>query len=95
VGLQFEWDPNKAAKNLRQHHVSFEEAATVFEDTLSMTVPDPDHSRQEDRSIIVGLSNRSRLLMVSHTEHSNRIRIISARELTPRERKQYEEGNRF
>ena len=94
MGLQFEWDPNKAAKNLRQHKVSFGEAATVFEDTLSITVPDPDHSLQEDRSIIVGLSSHSRLLMVSHTEQRNRIRIISARELTPRERKQYEEGNR-
>lgn len=95
MGLQFEWDLNKAEMNLRQHKVSFEEAATVFEDTLSITVPDPDHSLKEDRSIIVGLSSCSRLLMVSHTERGNRVRIISARELTPRERKQYEEGNRF
>ncbi len=93
MGLQFEWDPSKAAINLRRHKVPFEEAATVFQDTLSITVPDPDHSMEEDRNIIIGLSNRSRLLIVSHIEQGNRIRIISARELTPRERKQYEEGN--
>ena len=93
MGLQFEWDPNKAASNLRWHKVSFEEAATVFQDRLSVTVPDPDHSIEEDRWIIVGMSHRFRLLIVSHTERGNRIRIISARELTPRERKEYEEGN--
>jgi uncharacterized DUF497 family protein len=91
VGLQFEWDPEKAAINLRRHKVSFEEAATVFQDTLSITVPDPDHSLEEDRYLIVGLSSRARQLIVSHTEQGNHIRIISARELTPRERKAYEE----
>ena len=93
MGLQFEWDPNKAASNLRRHKVSFEEAATVFQDRLSVTVADPDHSAEEDRWIIVGLSHRFRLLIVSHTERGNHIRIISARELTPRERKEYEEEN--
>jgi len=93
VDLQFEWDPNKAASNLRRHQVSFEEAATVFQDRLSVTVADPDHSTEEDRWIIVGLSHRFRLLIVSHTERGNRIRIISARELTPRERKEYAEEN--
>ena len=92
MGLQFEWDPNKAASNLKRHRVSFEEAATVFQDRLSVTVADPDHSTEEDRWIIVGLSHRSRLLIVSHTERGNCIRII-ARELTPRERKEYEEEN--
>jgi hypothetical protein len=70
-----------------------EEAATVFQDRLSVTVPDPDHSTEEGRWIIVGLSHRFRLLIVSHTERGDRIRIISARELTPGEREEYEEGN--
>ena len=90
--MEFDWDPNKAASNLRRHHVSFGEAATVFSDPLSTTVPDPDHSLDEDRSITVGLSHRGRLLMVAHTERGDRIRIISARELTRTERAQYEEG---
>jgi uncharacterized protein len=90
--MEFDWDPNKAASNLRRHNVSFSEAATVFSDPLSMTVPDPDHSLDEDRSITVGLSHRGRLLIVAHTERGDRIRIISARELTRTERAQYEEG---
>jgi len=69
----------------------FSEAATVFGDTLSVTVPDPDHSEEEDRYIIIGLSQRHRLLMVSHTERGERTRIISARPLTPAEREAYEE----
>lgn len=91
MGLQFEWNPKKAAKNRRKHKVSFEEAATVFADPLSATFPDPDHSDEEDRYIIIGLSNRHRLLIVSHPERGDRIRIMSARELTPLERQQYEE----
>jgi uncharacterized protein len=90
--MEFDWDPNKAASNLRRHNVSFGEAATVFSDPLSTTVPDPDHSLDEDRSITVGLSHRGRLLMVAHTERGDRIRIISARELTRTERAQYEKG---
>ena len=86
--MEFEWDPKKEAKNIRQHKVTFAEAATVFGDTLSTTVPDPDHSEEEDRYIIIGYSQRALLLMVSHTE---RIRIISARPLTPTEREAYEE----
>lgn len=89
--MEFEWDPKKEAKNIRKHKVTFSEAATVFADMLSTTVPDPDHSEDEDRSIIIGLSQRSRLLMVAHTEHGERIRIISARTLTPSEREAYEE----
>ena len=92
MGLSFEWDARKAAKNLRKHQVSFEESATVFSDLLSATFPDPDHSSEEDRYIIIGLSDRQRLLMVSHTERGDRIRLISARELKPFERKQYEEA---
>ena len=84
-------DPKKAAKTLRKHKVSFSEAATVLSDPLSITVPDPDHSIEEDRYITVGMSNHSRLLIVAHTERGDRIRIISARELTRAERKAYEE----
>lgn len=89
--MEFEWDPKKEAKNIRKHKVSFSEAATVFGDTLSTTVPDPDHSEEEDRYITIGLSQRHRLLMVAHTERGERIRIISARKLTLTEREAYEE----
>ncbi len=91
MSLQIEWDPEKASKNKRKHRVSFEEAATVFADFLSATIPDPDHSDTEDRFIIIGVSKRQRPLMASFTERGNRIRIISARELTSTERKQYED----
>jgi uncharacterized protein len=90
--MEFEWDPKKEAKNIRKHRVPFNEAATVFADRLSLTVPDPDHSEAEDRHLIIGLSQRSRLLMVAHTERGARIRIISARTLTPAEREGYEEA---
>ena len=89
--MEFEWDPKKAAKNLREHKVSFNEAATVFGDPLGTTAPDPDHSLAEDRYITVGMSNRRRLVMVAHTERGERIRIIGARELTRAEREAYEE----
>ena len=88
--MNFEWDPNKAESNLRKHGISFQEAATVFGDDLGITVYDPDHSRDEDRFITIGWSDRRRLLMVSHTDREDSIRIISAREFTPRERKDYE-----
>ena len=91
--MDFEWDPRKAEINLRKHGVSFTEAGAVFGDDLAMTVPDPDHSDDEDRYITIGWSNRRRLLMVSHTDRGDRIRIISARELTRAERKEYEEEN--
>ena len=89
--MEFEWDPAKAAKNLRKHGVSFVEAATVFGETLSVTTPDPDHSFGEDRYITIGRSGRDRLLLVAHTDRRDRIRIISARELTRPERETYEE----
>jgi len=89
--MVFEWDPKKAASNLRRQKVSFKEAATVFSDSLSITALDPDHSTEENRYLIIGQSNRHRLLIVSHTEQADRIRIISARELTPTEREAYEE----
>ena len=93
VGIDFEWDPNKAAQNRRKHGVTFEEAATVFRDDLSITVPDPDYSIEEERFITVGLSSQNRLLMIAHMERGDCIRIMSARELTPRERRQYEEAS--
>ncbi|MFO7632797.1 MAG: BrnT family toxin [Caldilinea sp.] len=90
--MDFEWNPQKAARNLQKHRVSFSEAATVFDDPLSSTVPDPDHSIGEERLIIVGASHQGRLLIVSFAERGARLRIISARELTRIERQAYEEG---
>jgi uncharacterized protein len=89
--VEFEWDPRKAAKNFRKHRISFNEAATVFGDSLGTTVLDPDHSLAENRYITVGRSSRGRLVMVAYTERGERIRIISARDLTRAERKAYEE----
>ncbi|MEA3349065.1 MAG: BrnT family toxin [Chloroflexota bacterium] len=89
--MEFEWDPLKAASNLRKHGILFTEAATVFSDPLSMTVYDLDHSRDEDRYIIVGMSDGSRLLIVAFAERGDHIRIINARQLTRTERKAYEE----
>ena len=89
--MEFEWDPKKEAKNLRKYRVSFNEAATVFGDPLGTTVLDPDHSLAEDRYITIGMSSRRRLVMVGHTERGERIRIVSARELTRAEREVYEE----
>lgn len=89
--MEFEWDPRKAAENLRKHKVSFNEAATVFGDFLSTTASDPAHSVEEHRYITIGLSNRGHLVMVAHAERRERIRIISARKLTRTERRAYEE----
>ncbi|BAY94397.1 MULTISPECIES: BrnT family toxin [unclassified Tolypothrix] len=91
--MQFEWNPDKASRNLQKHGVSFQEAATVFGDPLSTTFPDPDHSIRESRYVTIGLSRFSRLLIVAHTDRGDRIRIISARETTRQERGFYEEGN--
>jgi hypothetical protein len=88
--MEFEWDPNKADYNLKKHGVDFFEASTVFNDPLSITYPDPDHSLDEDRYIIIGLSMSNRLLLVAHTDRNEVTRIISAREATNRERKLYE-----
>ena len=88
--MEFEWDARKAAANLRKHKVSFIEAATVFGDFLSTTAPDPAHSAGEQPYITVGLSHLGRLLMVAHAERDDRIRIISARTLTAKEKRAYE-----
>ncbi|BDA71041.1 hypothetical protein RIVM261_065360 [Rivularia sp. IAM M-261] len=90
--MEFEWNEDKAAKNLSKHSVSFEEAKTVFDDPLYVDFYDPDHSVDEERYLIVGESNRRRLLIVSYTERGNSIRIISARVVTRAEREVYEEG---
>lgn len=90
--LLFEWDKNKAKKNIKIHKVSFDEASTVFKDTLSLTIYDPLHSEQEDRFVIIGISYKNRLLVVVYTERGNKIRIISARKAIKNERMQYEEN---
>lgn len=90
--MKFEWDENKAARNLSKHGVAFEEAKTVFDDPLYIDFYDPDHSDEEERYLIVGESQRGRLLIVSYTERKDSIRLISAREVTRSEREFYEEG---
>lgn len=90
--MVYEWDPAKAAANLNKHRVSFEEAASVFLDPAALTFLDPDHSDEEEREITIGRSARRRVLFVAHSERDDRIRIISARRATRRERRQYEEG---
>lgn len=94
MGLVFEWSTDKAAANLTKHGVSFAEASEVFSDPLSIDYDDPDHSNAEDRAVIIGASLRHRLLFVSFTEREGRIRIISARTLTPQERGRYENESR-
>jgi len=90
--MHFEWDSVKATKNLRKHGVSFEEASSVFYDRLAVTGADPDHSEAEERLITFGMSSAGRLLVVSHTERGEAIRIINARIATQTERRIYEEG---
>lgn len=91
-GIIFEWDDEKATQNLNKHKVSFREGTTVFGDSFSLTISDPMHSEREDRFIILGQSFQRRLLVVVHTYRENRIRIISARVATRRERQYYEES---
>ena len=90
--MKFEWDPAKAASNVRKHGVSFDEAGSVFLDHLAVSGPDPDHSVGESRYISFGMSSLGRLLAVSHTYRPGAIRIISARRVTRAERKIHEEG---
>ena len=89
--MRFKWDPQKAKINLRKHQIAFTEAATVFGDPLSVTIPDPDHSLDEERFLIIGQSQQGRLLIVAFAEREDHIRIISARELTRSEKIAYEE----
>jgi uncharacterized DUF497 family protein len=90
--VEFEWDEEKAALNYKKHGVGFDEAATVFDDLFNIDFYDPKHSIEEHRFLIVGESNLQRLLIVSFAERDDKIRIISARELTPKERRNYEHG---
>ncbi|MGB7380081.1 MAG: BrnT family toxin [Rivularia sp. (in: cyanobacteria)] len=90
--MKFEWDENKAARNLSKHGISFDEAKTVFDDPLYIDFYDPDHSEDEARYLIVGASNRRRLLIVSYTQKGDSICLISSREVTRSEREAYEEG---
>ena len=90
--LKFEWDPLKAARNLAKHGVPFEEAATVFGDPLGRITSDPRHSGDEERFVLLGFSEQQRLLAVMFAEREEAIRIISARRATPRERRDYEQG---
>jgi len=90
--MQFEWDPRKAAANLKKHGVTFQEAATIFGDPLAITFQDPDHSEGEERQMTFGVSIQKRLIVVSHTQRKDRTRIISARLMDRKERVIYEEG---
>lgn len=89
----FEWDPTKAASNLKKHGVSFEEASTVFDDPLSITINDDEHSVEEDRFVTMGRSDEGRLVVVCHCDRGQRIRIISSRTAERYEQRQYEQQN--
>jgi uncharacterized protein len=89
--LRFEWDIEKAKQNYKKHKVSFEEALTIFYDPFSATFNDPGHSVSEERFITIGLSSSNRLIVVSHTDIDDHIRLISARPATTHERKKHEE----
>ena len=93
--MQFEWDDNKAKINIEKHGVSFDEASTVFDDEQGILFDDPDHSQDEDRFILLGISSLAKLLIVCHCYRGkdDMIRIISARKATRSESKQYEEFN--
>jgi uncharacterized DUF497 family protein len=92
MSVEFEWDPDKAASNLKKHGVTFDEAATVFADPIAAIFDDEMHSDEEQREIIIGHSAKGRLLLVCFTERFPAMRIISARRATKRERKDYEEN---
>ncbi len=91
MALRFSWDARKAAENARKHRVTFTEATTAFDDPLSVTIPDPDHSVGEQRFLLLGMSSRGRLLVVAHAERDATIRIINARRADRQERQMYEE----
>ena len=92
MGLLFEWDPKKARLNVKTHGISFDEASTVFRDPLSQTIDDSLHSEDEERFVLIGRSIRGRPLVIVHTERGDRIRILSARLATNKERFRYEEN---
>lgn len=90
MAMQFEWDEEKAEINLRKHKVDFQEAKSVFGDPFSITIDDPDHSKEEQRFIDIGTSASGKLLVIVYTERENKIRIISCRKATHMERRKYE-----
>ena len=90
--INFEWNSRKAASNLKKHGVAFEEASTIFEDLLSLTIRDPLHSDEEDRFITIGRSLTNRILVVVHVDRGDNIRIISARPASGREKRRYAEN---
>jgi uncharacterized protein len=92
MGLLFERNPKKARLNVKTHGVSFDEASTAFRDPLSQTIGDPLHSDDEERFVLIGRSIQGRLLVIVHTDVGERIRIISARLATKKERYRYEEN---
>ena len=91
--MEFEWDDDKAENNLRKHGVSFEEASTVWNDYFNIELIDHKHSVNERRFFMIGESEKHRCLVISFTDREKKVRIISARELTPRERREYEYGD--
>jgi uncharacterized DUF497 family protein len=92
--MKFEWNTEKAKRNQKKHGVSFSEALTVFKDSLSLTYPDTDHSVDEDRFLLIGLSSSDNVLVISHTFRNDVVRIISARKATNKERSFYEKEAR-
>lgn len=92
--MEFEWDPRKARTKIRKHGISFDEAASAFSDILSFTYDDELHSHTERRYATLGMSNQGRVIVIAHTMRGERIRIISARDATPRERRWYEKENK-
>jgi len=88
--VEFEWDDEKAESNLEKHSIAFEEGATIFNDPLIATMPDPDHSASEERYVSIGISVQARLLVVVHTQRGERNRLISCRKANSAERKTYE-----
>jgi len=92
MGATFEWDPAKDEANRKKHGIAFREAIPAFMDPLSLTIPDPDHSTGEERFLLLGQDHKGRLLVVSHTDRGDRIRIISVRKADRGERRDYEKG---
>lgn len=94
MGLHFEWDTKKASDNLRKHKVSFEEACTVFGDASAITIPDLEHGEGEWREVTIGMTSKMAITVVYHTDRRGRVRIISARRATKKERQQYSENSK-
>lgn len=92
--LRFEWDDAKAARNVRKHRVTFEEAVTSFDDELAIDADDEDHSGKEERRVLIGFSSKLRLLTVIYTERDEKIRLITARRSTRTEKARYAENLR-